>query len=319
MKFGELDTAVWEVPLGDDAFRVEECRPIEKSSSESCLVWREGGPVKRYRVTTARESLYRILAAVSPTPAGILDFAREYGRLGESVETYATLPDGSGRTVEPLRKWRAVIVWLSEAVRLWDLANADDRAGLGKVIRWNKGEVRYRMPRRLFRLVVGEGPPDLTQLWDMMHTISSFDGSAFIRNDVIEPARCFVLRIINNFLGGAAQPAMLWDSKHKRVLLRYLPRSLLGAIALQFGTAILSGRTTRVCPVCQRYFEVTAQASRSDRLTCSDRCRIRAYRDRQQRARSLHAKGWSAKRIAHDLGSDISTIKKWLAQDKGTP
>jgi hypothetical protein len=137
-------------------------------------------------------------------------------------------------------------------------------------------------------------------------------------NEVVEPAKCFVLRIINSYLGRAAQPVLLWDSKskHRKVLLRYYPRSLLGAIALQFATAILSERATRICPVCQRYYEVTAQASRNDRLTCSNRCRVRAYRDRQQKARELHREGWTKKRIAAELGSDVTKIKKWL-QDKG--
>jgi hypothetical protein len=314
--FGDLHTAVWMVPLGADAFRVEECKPTDKTSTEPCLVWREGGPFREYWIMAARESLYRRLAAVSPTPDGILEFARQYGRLGEGTEEFATLPDGSRRTVEPLRGWRKVIVWLAEAVRLWDLANGHDRAALSEVVRWAKGEVGYRMPRRLQKVLHGELLRGRRIRWllDALNPITSFDGSVFTPGDVVEPARCFALHIVNGFLNRAAQPALLWDSKAKRVLLRHYPRSLLGAVALQFGTAILSGRTTRICPVCQRYFEVTAQASRNDRLTCSDRCRIRAYRDRQERARQLHAKGWTAKRIANELGSEADTVKKWITE-----
>src|SRR5262249_42108217 len=126
----------------------------------------------------------------------------------------------------------------------------------------------------------------------------------------------FVLRIVNDHLSRATQPALLWDQKHRKVIQRNYPRSLFGAVHLQFSAAILSGRETQVCPVCGRYFEVTALASRNDRLTCSNRCRVRAYRDRQQKARDLHAKNWSLQRIAKELGSEISTIKKWLAQSK---
>jgi hypothetical protein len=316
--FGDLSAFVWTVPISPDAFRFVECVQTDKAA-EPALVWQEGGPVRHYRPLTGKDSLYRTLAAVSPTAEGILDFARRYGRLGEGVEAFGTLPDGSHVTVEPLGAWRRTITWLGEAVRLWDLAQAEDRAGLSKVIRWGrKGAVRYQAPRDLLLRLHGYLPsPEVRTLLEGMHTIAAADYnpdlfSTFTQGDVVDPARCFVLRIVNDFLDRTAQPALLWDGKHKRVLLRHYPRSLLGAIYLQFSTAILSGRETRMCSVCQRYFEVTALASRNDRLTCSNRCRVRAYRDRQQRARELRAKGWSPKRISAEIGSAVSIIKKWL-------
>jgi hypothetical protein len=320
--FGDLSTFVWSVPISPDAFRIEECAPLEKAAGPA-LVWQEGVPVRHYRPLAGKESLYRTLAAVSLTPEGILDFARQYGRLGEGVEAFASLPNGSSATVEPLSAWRTTLTWLGEAIRLWDLAQQENCAELSKVIRWErKGVVRYQAPRDLVLRLHGSLPPiEARSLFDEMHTIASADYnpglfSAFTQGNVVEPARCFVLRIVNDYLGRAAQPALLWNGKHRKVLLRHYPRSLLGAVYLQFTTAILSGRATQMCPVCGRYFEVTAPASRNDRLTCSNRCRVRAYRDRQQKARELYGEGWSTKRIAKEIGSDISTIKKWLSQNK---
>src|SRR5262245_27572745 len=104
--------------------------------------------VRQYRPLASKDSLYRVVAAVVPTPDGVLAFAREYGRLGEDIETLARLPDGSRDWVEPLRKWRVVIAWLGEAVRLWDLAEEGNRSELAKVIRWpRKGVVRYQATR----------------------------------------------------------------------------------------------------------------------------------------------------------------------------
>jgi hypothetical protein len=322
--FGDLSTFTWEVPISPDAFHIEECRRVQLDRpAEPALVWKGGGPVRHCQPLNGKESLYRTLADVSPTPEGILGFARQYGRLGEGVEAFATLADGSLATVEPLDAWRRTVVWLGEAVRLWDLAQKGDRAELSKVIQWlGKGAVRYRAPRELLLLLHGSEPPDeVMNLWNKMHTIASAHDNpgllaSFAPGEVEAPARCFVLRIVNDSLGRAAQPALLWDQKHRKILQRNYPRSLLGAVHLQFAAAILSGRETRACPVCGRYFEVTALASRNDRLTCSNRCRVRAYRDRQQRARQLHGEGWSPKRIAEELGSKVSRVKKWLSQNK---
>jgi hypothetical protein len=160
-----------------------------------------------------------------------------------------------------------------------------------------------------------EPPAEASDLFHKANTIASADHNpgllaSFAPGEVEAPARCVVLRIVNDSLGRAAQPALLWDQKHRKVPQRNYPRSLLGAVHLQFAAAILSGREARMCPVCGRYFEVTALASRNDRLTCSNRCRVRAYRDRQQRARELHGEGWSLTRIAEDLGSKIFRVKK---------
>jgi hypothetical protein len=316
---GDPSTFVWEVPIAPNAFRVEEGVEVEGRSG-AALVWREG-PARSYLPLAGMESLYRRLAAVEPTPESVLGFVRQYGRLGEGVEAFGRLPDGSHATVEPLQEWRRTAAWFGEAIRLWDLAQAGNRAELAKVIRWDGKEVRFRAGRDfMLRLFGFLPPPDVLEMVNAANVITmpGLGSAAFDEGDVIEPARCFVLRIVNGYLARAAQPALLWDQTRRapKVLLRFYPRSLLGVVALQFATAILSGRTTRMCPVCGRYFEVTASASRNDRLTCSNRCRVRAYRDRQAKARERHAAGWTAKRIARELGSELSAVKKWLSQGK---
>lgn len=320
--FGDLSTFSWSVPHFPNAFRFEECvlseeRPYAKELS---LTWRDSEPTRQYSPfsgTESKESLYRTLASVPPTPEGILDFVRRYGRLGEGVERYARLPDGSLRMVEPLREWCQAVVRLGEAVRLWDLAQQGNRSELSKVIRWEgRGAVHYRPAPEIRKFFFESETYPEEKL-----TIASLDRyteylASFAPGEVEAPAKCIVLRVVNGYLGRTAQPALLWDLKSRKVLQRYYPRSLLGAVYLQFAAAILSGRQSQVCPVCGRYFEVTALSSRNDRQTCSNRCRVRAYRERQARARALHGEGWSIKRIAKELGSENSTIKKWLSKDK---
>jgi hypothetical protein len=108
-----------------------------------------------------------------------------------------------------------------------------------------------------------------------------------------------------------------WDASCGRVVLQNTPLSLLGAIYLQFVLAINNVTSSRRCEACGRWFEVAPDRSRSDRTTCSGTCRTRIYRDRQDRARRLFAKGKKPKQIAKELGSDENTIKKWITEQKG--
>jgi hypothetical protein len=85
---------------------------------------------------------------------------------------------------------------------------------------------------------------------------------------------------------------------------------------LQLAHAILGGKKYQPCEACGRWFELAPGLNRADRQTCSDSCRVKLYRVRRQRARELHAKKWSLKRISKEIGSNVSTIKKWLSQHK---
>jgi hypothetical protein len=326
---GDLSNFTWKIYTTPDAYRIQECRyPAPPGRIPvSALICYEKGEYKDYRPLAGHESLYRALAAVPPTPEGILEFARQYGRLGEGVEEHFVRPEGSYGPAEPLREWRKTIEWLKELIRLWGLVQKKDSAQLSKVIRWqHKSAVHYRATEEFVRQLRGPGDSepslDFQCLRDPGVTIASVDYdpsllTAFAAGDVLDPAQCFIVRIISDALKETVQPVLRWDKNRRKVLLRYFPCSLLGAIYLQFSTAILGGRETRMCPVCQKYFEVTAVASRNDRLTCSDSCRVRAYRDRQAKARELHSKKWSIKRIAKEIGSDVSTVKKWISSMKG--
>ncbi len=326
---GDLSSFVWEAPAEPGVFAWQDCREHgEQPEDYRGLVRQEGGRMRWYRPFAGTLSLYRALAKVEPTEAGILAFIQCYGPLGEGVQTWAATAGDRYADVEPLPAWRRTVVWLRELIRLWDMIEGGDRDGLARVIKWRgKEKVFYRTSPDLHAALghPKEVPENVREvldaLWEGKLTIANIDGiprtlAQFTPGDVIHPARLFLIDAVNGTLGLTTQPALLWDDKAARARMRTYPRSLLGAAYLQFATAILSGRLSRMCQVCGRPFEVTNVSSRNDRLTCSNTCRTRAYRDRQQRARDLHGQGWSLKRISKELGSDVSVIKKWLSQNK---
>jgi hypothetical protein len=330
--YGDLDSFAWEAPAEPGVFSWQECELWRDAPGMRqpvlALVGRPGAPTREYYPLAGNQSLYRVLAAVDPTEEGILAFVQRYGRLGEGVEAWADLPDGRSALVEPLREWRTVITWLGEQVRVWDMIEAGDLDGLAPIIQWDgKKAVRYQMPVAVRRSLLPEWDQlpeefrrDADKRDEDFYTIAGGrqEGDRLLRltpGDVLQPARYWLLDGVNGMLGNTTQPALLWDDTGGRVILRHYPRSLLGAAYLQFAVAILSGRVSRICQVCGRSFEVTKIASRNDRLTCSNTCRTRAYRDRQKKAQELHAAGKAPQEIAVIIGSDLETVAGWLHKE----
>jgi hypothetical protein len=102
------------------------------------------------------------------------------------------------------------------------------------------------------------------------------------------------------------------DPKAGGMSLEIAPLNLIGALWLQFARAIVGEKQFRKCLTCERWFEVSPEVFRTNRLYCSEGCRSRAYRARRERAVELAAEGKTPKQIADELDSDIKTIKGWL-------
>jgi hypothetical protein len=103
----------------------------------------------------------------------------------------------------------------------------------------------------------------------------------------------------------------------------YEPRTLLGAMWVQFAGAMDDGKTFRHCPAraCPvEWFEVSTapQGVREDAEFCSARCRHTAYRDRKKSARQLHATGRSVGEIARTLHTDVAHVREWVRSSATT-
>jgi len=106
------------------------------------------------------------------------------------------------------------------------------------------------------------------------------------------------------------------NSQLNREFLHIVPKSLLGAMWVQFAQAVANDKKYRNCSTCGKWFEIAPDTARTSRTHCSEACKSRAYRHRQARARDLAREGRSPSEIAIEVGSDLKTVKKWLKQAK---
>ena len=114
------------------------------------------------------------------------------------------------------------------------------------------------------------------------------------------------LRLAGGLSGG------LHSSLGGMPVLAFRPTSLLSAIWFQFALAAAEKKTFRRCDVCRTWFEVATGAGRVDKRFCSDSCRSKKYRSRQDMARLLFEGGKSVEFIAKLLRSEPKVIRGWV-------
>lgn len=90
--------------------------------------------------------------------------------------------------------------------------------------------------------------------------------------------------------------------------------TLFDAMKLQLVDAIVEQKKYRACENCGKPFETTPQVNRSDRIYCSDNCRVKAYQRRRKQAIELRHAGRTLREIAKAVGSDMPTVKKWVSE-----
>jgi hypothetical protein len=254
--------------------------------------------------------LFRMLAEVERQPEPILNFANRYGRLGRGVEETRDeqlLRRGrlvtSPTVVETLDGWRGAISWLQYVVRLWDRVRENDHQALTEMIRWDRQFICQGAP--------DFGPPqDPDNVWVM-------ERRAVRSRDFGTAAALYYHRLVDTALRGILVPTLGWNWHTKQSHLGFSVQSLWGAILLQFATAIAEDKHYQQCPGCGRWFELSPGVNRAGRVTCSDACRQRAFRQRRERALELYAEGKTPRDIAQAVESDVQTVKRWIKAQQG--
>lgn len=304
----------WDVPEGGFKWvkaKVVRDSPAETGELETVLT--DGIPLgaahmcTRYAPLKLYTGLFRTFAETPTSHDAILAFANTYGRLGEG-DVLIELPN-EGQTVlgtgETRSFWANEIRALHDALFFWDAVQANDLGTLQAVIQWTGEGVRlFDMVRRGQLIASPQFHPERLE-W-------------MRPGDLVLPALFVVQDIVNQHLKGRVSPRLLWNKDKTRLGLHIVPRSLIGAIWLQFAQAIDGRKEYRRCEECRTWFELSPDIARTSKLYCSNACRSRAYRKRQAEARRLHEQGKSIEEIAQALGTDVRTAQGWITRGGST-
>jgi hypothetical protein len=269
-------------------------------------------------------SLFREFAELPLTEEGILSFANEWGQLltrpdldleaEEESEDDDRVPACDSTTFdEPgdvTDHWYQQIKRMRALVRVWDLIQEGDEAGLAQVMKAQRlgglqtvgvDFTEIPEPRRLTYINREDLPDHLRRLK---------------AGRLQEFAKLALYEHVNGQFEDRCSPWIAPDPDTREPVLRLTPRNLEAALWFQFADAIAGKKKLRQCPRCKRYFAVSEQGkgrrSRSDRVWCSDACRIAGFLERRETALLLHQQGKSKAEIARQLGVKESSLKKWI-------
>ena len=277
--------------------------------------------------------LFRELAALHPaTEDKVVNFANRFGSLfALSVDLInpcdpahplldrkilgSNLPLWTIRwhCGEPLAEWMTQAKRMSQLVRLWEGIEAENEDFLSQVIQWQDAEngaysVGYEdLDGPGFTVVASDDVrPDVF--------------ADFRHHDLVEPAKYALQLGVNKHLQGCpTHSRLLWTgsrgSAGRRLGLRVVPSSLIGALWLQFASAIEGAKRYLQCLQCKRWFEVGGPVREGSKF-CRRACRFKHYRERQKEARRLNKEGMSPRDIARELDTTASTVRGWLKGQK---
>ncbi|MEX0677436.1 MAG: hypothetical protein WD063_10200 [Pirellulales bacterium] len=247
-------------------------------------------------------ALFRNFTAMEPTPDEIVDFVRSHGPLwGEEQERF--------------EEWEFEIRTMRFLIQVWDAVRARRlTAELAEHFKADKdGVVQYP-----FGDTVLEYTP---WIWKRQRirehsgeevSVEVGDSGVGLRGTPLRAAQSYVVEAINTRLSVLGAQTMLdWPDGKYQLVTR--PNNLLGALWFQFASSISGQKSYRACEVCGRAMEMSPDVNRADRRYCSDACRSRALRRRQKQATEMRVSGKTLREIAKATGSDMATIKKWLA------
>lgn len=294
-----------------------------------------GREEERYQPLQDASGLFLELSAVEPKPDAVIAFANHYGPLtvgglyvpidskakwpkppascklthaclqlkspeGEQVRTWVArwhiLGAVSGDT---FACWAENIRALRTLVRLWRAIDQQDSDSIAKHVRTTKDDGTQSV-----QVVDEEG-----QLGEPIHVASHVSLTA-----AAEHALVWAIDQRVRFTTSVGFFAL--DSEHSRNF-AIMPRSLQDAIWLQFGLAVVGCKKFGACEVCGKPFEISPQVARTSRRLCGQKCKDRAHRQRRDKVFELAARGVGPKEIAKRVGSQLVTVKKWLAKRKG--
>ncbi len=248
--------------------------------------------------TDEDSSLFRNFASMEPTPEQILEFANRYGVLWDAMPG------------EPFHEWEYEVRTMRFLIEVWDAVEANRSREIAKHFPTDKaGKVVYPFEAS----IMGYRPFPSTELPPerlMAFCIGSSSGKP------LSVARRYVIDAINHRLRAIGVRSEL-ERVDVPIRIKIVPIHLLGALWLQFALSISERKEYQRCEACRVYFELAPDVGRADKRYCDNACRNRSLRRRQKKARDMRKSKVSLREITKATGSDMRTIKKWLAEKKG--
>jgi hypothetical protein len=273
-------------------------------------------PARRYAPLEEETGLFRILADVELSREGLLTFANRYGCLGNTRVTvldpksqeFGQIPHRSGETWPA---WVGAVQSLQAAVRLWEMAQKGDEAGLAQHVRWVDDDSAYCVSDSKWLNVPLEDPlPIDARRWGIRRSWEE-EWLKIRPGDRVALALHYVQMEINQHLRDIGA-RLLWDRTHTRQELCFVPTDLLAAIWLQFAQAVDGNKGYQSCLQCGRWFELSPKMARADKQFCTGACRSRAARERQLQAGQLFEAGQTIAEIASTLHSTPTVVQRWI-------
>jgi hypothetical protein len=292
-----------------------------------------------YEPMRDRPALFRTFADTPTTPEGVRSFANRFGMLGGKAAVQAVRmnpPPSAAQAAsfvdaEPVAAWLNAILRMRQAVAIWDMVSSGDIEGLGQVIVQSLDGLQFHPKPEWFltdwrRQKVEELNTDMHRFEGARLEAAEpipFDYGDWLRPNFVRregaalasAALLLLDRLASDQLD--VTTSFEADEKAGRMYLSHRPHSLGGALWLQFAVSVSTGRRYRVCKECGEWFEIPLRGARISREYCTNACRSKAYRERQDRARALAAEGKAPKDIASELDTTVSVVRKWLKSGKG--
>ena len=187
---------------------------------------------------------------------------------------------------------------MRDAIELWQAVVVHDKSAISKYITWSQ-ESGWELSGTPLEQIVD---PDSNWI-ESSHGKNQIFARAAEIVDMATAARC-------------AEELQLAPIRRpgKPLELGIEIDNLLRVVWLQFALAVADNKQYRRCKMCNSPFEVASGENRKDRITCSDACRIRAYRNRKARAQEMRTAGRRLREIAKEVGSDMQTVKRWVGE-----
>lgn len=242
-------------------------------------------------------AIHRNFASLGPNDELLREFASSFGLLHGGLEVQIEIPGGevSKRLIvsigEPVEIWTTEVDDIRESIRLWDWMQNRDLADLEEYF----GSQTREFPTHI--------------------------QAALQSGDYFRPAMFLIAERINKRLAGETDACFDGDDNNVPEEFVLILNSLRAGLWFMLALEIHDDKKYKSCAACGKWYEIKTGSRRASRVYCSNACRTKTYRGRQDQAKRLYENGTSIGDIARELETDAKTVERWVgssSQDRSS-